>query len=88
MADTIRTESEADVRSYLQNLRYALEHGAEINFQAERRVDRERDFRYTNRFTVTDLFPSENPVDALRRELKSLTVEEYLRTVRDLRFPA
>ncbi|MDO5409420.1 MAG: hypothetical protein Q4F21_03090 [Lachnospiraceae bacterium] len=30
---------------------------------------------------------SENPVDALRRELKTLTVEEYMRTVKDLRFP-
>ena len=28
------------------------------------RVDQNRDVRYTNRLTVADLFPNENPVDA------------------------
>lgn len=44
--------------------------------------------RFTNRFTVADLFPDEDPVSALRRELGQLTAEEYVRTVKDLRFPA
>lgn len=43
--------------------------------------------RYTNKFTVADLFPNENPVVALKRELKTLTVEEYMQTVKDTRFP-
>lgn len=88
MAETIaRIESELDVRAYLQDLKYALEHGAKFTFQEERLVDQHRDQRYTNRFTVADLFPDENPVVALKRELQKLTVEEYMQTVKDLRFP-
>jgi hypothetical protein len=82
-----RIESELEVRSYLQNLNYALQHGAVITFQEERAVDQFRDLKYTNRYTVADLFPDENPVAALKRELTELTVEEYMKTVRDLRFP-
>lgn len=82
-----RIESELEVQSYLQNLKYSLSHGAIISFQAERRVDKNRDLRYTNQFTVADIFPNENPVDALRRELQALTVEEYMQTVKDVRFP-
>lgn len=87
MADTrTRIESQLEVRSYLHNLRYALEHNAKITFQVERLVDKNRDQQYTNSFTVADLFPDENPVIALKRELQTLTVEEYMRTVKDLRF--
>lgn len=88
MADTrTRIETETEVRSYLQNLQYALENNAKITFQIERQVDRNRDQRHTNQFTVADLFPDENPVSALKRELQTLTVEEYMQTVKDLRFP-
>ena len=88
MNDTrARIESETEIRSYLQDLRYALEHNAKLTFQIERLVDQNREKRYTNRFTVADLFPDEDPVSALRRELQTLTIEEYIRTVRDLRFP-
>jgi len=55
-------ETKAEVLSYLQNLRYALEHNAKTTFQIERFVDRQRNQRYTNRYTVADLFPNENPV--------------------------
>lgn len=82
-----RIESELEVRSYLQDLRYALDHDAKVTFQIDRRVDQNRDQRYTNQYTVADLFPGEDPVSALKRELRSLTVEEYMQTVRDLRYP-
>lgn len=84
---TARIESKIEVTAYLQNLRYALEHNAKVEFQAERLVDQNRDQRYTNQFTVADLFPDEDPVVALKRELQTLTVEEYMQTVKDLRFP-
>ena len=29
-------------------------------------------------------FPDENPVDALKRELLTLSVEDYMQTVKDL----
>ena len=83
---TARIESEPDVRAYLQDLKYALDHGAKLTFQEDRLVDQHRDQRYTNRFTVADLFPDESPVTALKRELQKLTVEEYMQTVKDLRF--
>ncbi len=82
-----RIEPEIEVQAYLQDLRYALVSGARVSFQAERQVDRNRDKRYTNQFTVADLFPDENPVEALKRELQTLTIENYMQTVKDLRFP-
>lgn len=89
MAETTaaRIESELDVKSYIQNLRFALTHGAKINFQEKRFVDENRPEKYTNQYTVRTLFPDENPVDALKRELLSLSSENYMRTVKDLRFP-
>ena len=82
-----RIETELEVRAYIQNLQYALNNGAQINFQVDRYVDTKREERYTNQFTVRSLFPDEDPVVALRRELMTLTVEEYIRTVKDTRFP-
>ena len=82
-----RIESELEIKSYIQDLKYALDNGATITFQAHRLVDENRDEHYTNQYTVATLFPDENPVDALKRELKTLTVEEYMRTVKDIKFP-
>ena len=89
MKDNInaRIETELEVKAYIQNLKYALKNGARIEFQAERRVDKEREARYTNQYTVNKLFPNENPVDALKRELLKLTVMDYMQTVKDIRFP-
>ena len=84
---TSRIESELDVRSYLQDLKYALKNGASIDFQIDRVVDTKREPRFTNRFTIASLFPNEDPSAALRRELETLTVSEYIRTVKDIHFP-
>lgn len=80
-----RIESKTEVQAYIQNLRYALDHGAKIEFQIRRLVDEKRDEKYTNRYTIAKLFPNENPTDVLRKELRTLTVEDYMRTVKDLR---
>ena len=82
-----RIENELEIKAYIQDLKYALNNGAKIEFQAKRLVDENRDERYTNQYTVDKLFPDENPVDALKRELLTLSVEDYMRTVKDLRFP-
>lgn len=82
-----RIESETEVRAYIQNLKYAIQNGARINFQIQRRIDEKRNERFMNQYTVTALFPNEDPVEALKRELMTLTVEEYMRTVSDVRFP-
>ncbi len=76
-----------EVKSYIQDLKFALNNGAKINFQAKRLVDEKRDEKYTNQYTVNKLFPNENPVVALKRELLTITVEDYMQTVKDNRFP-
>lgn len=85
--ETSRIESELEITSYLQDLKYALDHGAKINFQIDRNVDKKRKETFTNRYTVYSLFPDEDPKIALRRELMTLTKEEYIKTVKDLKFP-
>lgn len=82
-----RIESEIEVKSYIQDLKFALNNGAKIDFQAKRLVDEKRDEKYTNQYTVNKLFPDENPVDALKRELLTLSVKDYMKTVKDTRFP-
>lgn len=82
-----RIESKLEVSAYIQNLKYALKNGAKINFQAKRVVDKNREERYTNQYTVQTLFPNENPVDAIKKELLALSVEDYIKTVKDTRFP-
>ena len=82
-----RIESEIEVKAYIQNLKFALNNGAKINFQVRRLVDEKRDEKYSNQYTVNKLFPDENPEEALKRELLTLTVEGYMQTVKDYRFP-
>jgi len=81
-----RIESELEVKAYIQDLKFALNNGAQIDFQAKRLVDEKRDEKYTNQYTVNKLFPDENPVDALKRELLTLSVEDYMQTLKDTRF--
>ena len=51
------------MKAYLQDLKFALEHGAKIEFQIKRSVDDNREEKYTNQYTINTLFPNENPVD-------------------------
>lgn len=79
-----RIESKLEVQTFLDRLKYAIQSGSVINFQKKRQVD---DKRYTNRYTMSKLFPDEDEVEVLKRELASLTVEEYIETIKDIRFP-
>lgn len=82
-----RIENELEVTTYLDRLSYALQSGqAKINFQKDRIVDQNRDNRFTNRYTLLNLFPDEDEVEVLKRELAFLTVENYIETVKDTRF--
>ncbi|MDV2582183.1 hypothetical protein [Alkalibacillus haloalkaliphilus] len=83
-----RIEEKFEIDTYLARLKYAIESGSvKINFQRNRKVDESRDEKYTNRFTMAHLFPDDDEVEALKRELSLLTVEDYIETVEDLRFP-
>lgn len=82
-----RIESELEIKSFLQNLKYALENDVEIKFQVMRIVDDRRNEKYTNQYTINTLFPNENPLDVLKQELLKINVEDYIQTVKDFRFP-
>lgn len=82
-----RIESEAEIKTYLDRLKYALKSkSTTINFQNERSVDKQKNIKYTNRYTISKLFPDEDELKALRRELSTLNVDEYIETVKDTRF--
>lgn len=83
-----RIEERLEVSTYISRLVYALENNnAKVTFQEERQVDKNRPIHYTNKYTVAQLFPNEDPVEAIKRELKTLKVQEYIETVKDIRFP-
>lgn len=83
-----RKESRIEVQTYLDRLKYAIQSdSARINFQINRRVDECRSKKYTNRYTMSILFPNEDEVEALKRELSTLVVDDYIETVKDLTFP-
>ena len=87
MTEKYRIESELEIITFIQNLKYALNNGAKIQIQINRHVDEERAEIYTNKYTIAKLFQDENPVEAIKRELMSLTKEDYIKTVKDIRFP-
>lgn len=62
-----RIETELEVKAYLQNLKFALQNGAKLDFQIKRRMDENRNEKYTNQYTVNTLFPNEDPIIALKR---------------------
>lgn len=61
-----RIESKLEVNTYLQKLKYALDHDAQITFQARWLVDKKRDgntttfvmsFHFAEKPFTTDMFP-------------------------------
>ena len=81
-------ETLLEVNTFLDKLRYALEHGAKINIQMDRSADMNRsDYRCTTRYTIMNLFPNQKPSDAVKEEMKKLTEKNYLRTLKDDRYP-
>ena len=86
--ETHRIEKKEEVEAYIAKIIYALGNSrAQIIFQKERKSDQNRDPRYTNKYTVAELFPNEAPEKALKRELKKLSVREYIDTVKDNDYP-
>lgn len=84
-----RIETRIEVETYLDRLKYAIESGsAIIQFAKERYIDKKRNKKHTNKYTMSVLFPDEDFVTALKRELMKLTVEEYIETVKDINRPS
>ncbi len=77
-----------DVEAYLAKLAYALrDESVRIEFQKDRYVDGNRPKNYTNVYTIAELFPDASLIDVFRRELSSLRVQEYIETVKDIKYP-
>jgi len=55
----------------------------QISVKTDRRSESEKDIRHTNRYTLGNLFPNENPRDAMKRELIKLTKSNYIETLVD-----
>ncbi|MGV8149953.1 MAG: hypothetical protein ACLKAN_13215 [Alkaliphilus sp.] len=86
--DIKTTKPEEEVTAYLEKLKYVLnQDNAIITIQEVRHVDSERSLKYTNKYTLAQLFPDESPKEAVRRELRTLKANEYMGTVKDLRHP-
>ncbi len=82
-----RIESKLEVNTYLDQLKYALKSSmASITFQKKRLVDENRDEKYTNKYTMLNLFPDEDEVEALKRELAELKCQDYIETLKDKRY--
>ncbi len=65
---------------------YSLKSGqAKVALVKDRHIDRSRDEKYTNRYTLHELFPDEDLVEALKRELPLIRVEDYIETLKDIR---
>ena len=80
-------ESKDEIVTFLDNLLYALNSGnAKIELIQDRAADKGRVDKYTNRYTLLCLFPNEDPVEKLTQELATLSVDEYIETVKDIRF--
>lgn len=83
-----RIESKLEAQTYLDRLKYAIKSGSvTVNFQKDRQVDKNRSKEHTNRYTISKLYPDEDEVEVLKKELTNLTIEEYIETVSDTRFP-
>jgi len=80
-------ESKDEIGTFLDNLFYALGSGnANIELIQDRAADKGRANKYTNRYTLLCLFPDKDPVEAIHQELAALSVDEYIETVKDIKY--
>jgi hypothetical protein len=81
-------ESEKDVTHFLEHLKFSLRQAStKIQFQEKRQVDKDRDPKYTNTYAMAKLFPNDDKVVALKRELERLETTDYIDTEKDKNFP-
>lgn len=83
-----RIETRFEVQTYIDKLRYAIiENKTVLKFQRFRRIDAQRDFRFTNAYTMDTLFPDKIVEDVIKETLLSLELSNDIQTVQDIRFP-
>jgi hypothetical protein len=87
MSENKRIESEEDVSTFLARLKYGIDSNCSIRMQVDRHSEKLRPVAYSNRYTLANLFPNEDSVKVMKRELRTLTCSEYIETVVDLKYP-
>jgi len=81
-------ESELEINSFLLSVKYCIESGnCKISVQRERLNEKTKDIKFTNKYTLGELFPDKNPADAMKLELIKLTKKNYIETLEDIDFP-
>ena len=76
---------ENDVKSYLKKLRYALDNGAIISIEENRKSEKTKKKEFTNRFYL-DLISLNNPkgkVQFIKKTIYDLVSQDYIGTVVD-----
>lgn len=87
ITDIKRKETKEDVIFFIGKIRYVIESGdVKVNIIKKRRVDEERNPKFTNSYTLAKLFPNKDYVESIKDELLLLTIENYIETVKDVRF--
>jgi len=82
-----RIASKQEVETVIAQLSYALTNKTRITFQEEKNSDIHRNVRFTNQYTIANLFSDEPPQKVLRREIGKLCPEEYMHSVKDTKYP-
>lgn len=82
--ETNWVEERSVVLAFLAKLKFMLESPRTRIHLDIKKSDQYKPYEFTNRFTFADLFPNENPVDVLRRELSLLTISDYMHTAIDV----
>ena len=82
------SKSKEDVKTYIAKLKYALENDkVKITYQKKRQTDKTRNLRFTNEYTIANLFSDENPVLAIKREIATLSIKDYMYCEKDTKYP-
>lgn len=84
---TKHIESLIAVQTYLDKLKHIINNNGKINFQKHKQSEKQKNIEFTNLYTVHDLFANQDIVEAIKQELKSLDVSNYLHTVTDIKYP-
>lgn len=77
-------EDSSVVSTFLAKLKFMLENPCTSIQLDKKKSDQFKPYEYTNKFTLSNLFPNENPVDAMKRELRLLSLCDYLHTAVDV----
>lgn len=85
---TKRIETRFEVKTFIDQLKYAInDRYVHIEILSNCFVDLQKDKFYSNAYTLAYLFSDEERVKVMKRELSRLGLENYIETVKDLRYP-